>query len=306
MAIGIRKSEGSKQAGKAPIYIYDADQRWGTWQQRLEELIHYRYLLRNLVVRDLKARYKNSLLGIMWSLLNPLGLMIVFTVVFSVMSRFNNNTRYYAVFVLVGLVPWTFFTGALHSGAVSVVGNVGLVKKVYFPRELLPVTALLSNLVNFSISFLLIILFLFIFGIGLSRHILWVPAILITQLTFMLGLIMFVSALTVFFRDILMILDVLLTAWFFATPIFYPLEDLERPLTILGTTLNSAQVMRWINPMASIIDGYRTVLWGTRFSNGPVSMDPSYLLRTFITSAIILVLGYLFFLRAEPLFGEKL
>lgn len=295
-----------KRGNKTQLYIYDADQSWGTWRHRTEELMDYRYLLRNLVVRDLKARYKNSLLGIMWSLLNPLGLMIVFTVVFSVMSRFNSGTRSYAVFVLVGLVPWTFFTGALHSGAVSVVGNVSLVKKVYFPRELLPLTALLSNLVNFSISFLLIIVFLFIFGIGLSRHILWVPAILITQLTFTLGLIMFVSALTVFFRDILMILDVLLTAWFFATPVFYPLEDLERPLNILGTTFNSAQVMRWLNPMASIVDGYRTVLWGTRFSDGPVSMDPSFLLRTFVTSVIILIIGYLFFLRAEPLFGEKL
>lgn len=306
MAIDTDKIENSRQAGKTPLYIYDADRRENAWQQRTEEILHYRYLLRNLVMRDIKARYKNSLLGVLWSLLNPLGLMVVFTVVFSVMSRFNNNTRHYAVFVLVGLVPWTFFTGALHSGAVSVVSNVGLVKKVYFPRELLPVTALLSNLVNFAISFLLIIVFLFAFGIGLSRHILWVPVIMITQLIFTLGLIMFVSALTVLFRDILMILDVLLTAWFFATPIFYSLEDLQRPLTILGTTIPSAQLLRWVNPMASIIDGYRTVLWGTQSSNGPASMDPSYLFRTFITSVIILIIGYLFFLRTEPLFGEKL
>jgi ABC-type polysaccharide/polyol phosphate export permease len=305
MTLGIDKADSSK-SNTTPIYIYDADHRWGSLRERLDELIHYRYLLRNLVVRDLKARYKNSVLGVLWSLLNPLGLMIVFTVVFTVMSRLNSNTRQYAVFVLVGLVPWTFFTGALHSGAVSVVCNVGLVKKVYFPRELLPVTALLSNLVNFSISFLLIIVFLFAFGIGISRYILWVPLILITQLTFMLGLILLISALTVFFRDILMILDVLLTAWFFATPIFYHFEDFGQSATLLGITFNPAQIMRWINPMASIIDGYRTVLWGTKFSEGPVNMDPSYLLRTFVTALIILIIGYAFFLRSEPLFGEKL
>jgi ABC-type polysaccharide/polyol phosphate export permease len=286
-----------------PIYIYNADSRQGGWRQKLEELYHYRYLLKNLVIRDLKARYKNSVLGILWSLLNPLALMLVFTLLFTVMS--DNTTRQYPVFVLVGLIPWNFFSGSLTSGTTSIIGSAPLLKKVYFPRELLTTSAVLSNLVNFFFAFLVLILFLYLFDIGLTVHALWVPAILLTQLIFTLGLCFLLGSLTVFYRDVLMILEVVMLAWFFLTPIFYSLEIFGQTQTLLGITFDPAQVMRWINPMASIIDGYRTVLWGTTES-GPAPMNPIYLLRTFVTAVIVLGIGYAVFNRLNPLFGEKL
>lgn len=290
--------------GVSPTYIYDADHRVGNWRGKLRELKQYRYLLRNLVVRDLKARYKNSVLGILWSILNPLFLMIVFTILFSVLA--NNQIRDYPIFVLTGLIPWNFFSGSLTSGTTAITGNAGLVKKVYFPRELLPASALLSNLVNFGFAFSVLIVFLYIFGIGLTVHALWVPLILITQLIFTLGLCLLLGSLTVFYGDVLMILEVVMLAWFFLTPVFYSLEMFGNSATLMGITFNPGQVMRWINPMASIIDGYRTVLWGTYESTGPVSMNPAYLARTFVTAVITLIVGYSVFVRLNPLFGEKL
>jgi ABC-type polysaccharide/polyol phosphate export permease len=297
-------SESQSPSGDTSVYVYNADQRLGNWREKARELYQYRYLLRNLVIRDLKARYKNSVLGILWSILNPLFLMVVFTILFSVLA--NDQTRDYPIFVLTGLIPWNFFSGSLTSGTTSVTSNSGLVKKVYFPRELLPTSALLSNLVNFLFAFLVLVIFLYIFGIGLTIHALWVPAILLTQLIFTLGLCLLLGSLTVFYRDVLMILEVVVLAWFFLTPVFYSLELFGETVTVMGVTFNPAQVMRWINPMASIIDGYRTVLWGTYASGGPVAMNAAYLLRTLVTAIVVLILGYAVFARLNPYFGEKL
>ena len=300
MSVGSRPKADSM----ASSYSYDADNRLGNWREKLDELWHYRSLLRNLVVRDLKARYKNSVLGILWSVLNPLFLMVVFTILFSVLA--NNQIRDNPIFVLVGLIPWNFFSGSLTGGTTAVTGNAGLVKKVYFPRELLPASSLLSNLVNFGFAFAVLVIFLYVFGIGLTVHALWVPLILITQLIFTLGLCLLLGSLTVFYKDVLMILEVVMLAWFFLTPVFYSLELFGDTATLMGVTFNPGQVMRWINPMASIIDGYRTVLWGTYDSLGPAPMNPAYLARTFVTAVITLIVGYAVFLRLNPMFGEKL
>lgn len=130
--------------------------------------------------------------------------------------------------------------------------------------------------------------------------------LLLTQLIFTLGLGLLLGSLTVFYGDVLMILEVVLLAWFFMTPVFYSLEMFGPTATVLGVTFNPAQVMRWINPMASIIDGYRTVLWGTYGSDGPVSMNAAYLVRTLVTSIIVFFIGYGVFVRLNPYFGEKL
>lgn len=291
------------------IHVYDADVGWRNLLPDLQELYKYRFLLRNLIVRDLKVRYKNSILGVLWSLLNPLLMMVVFSLVFGVLS--SNDIRQYSVFFLVGLMPWNFFSGSVLGGANSITGNGHLVKKVYFPRELLPVATLMSNLVNFFIALAVLVVFLYGSGIGLTAHALWVPLILFTQLLFTLGLAFLLSSLHVFYRDIMMILDVLMLAWFFLTPIMYPLSRFGQEITVLGVELLPAQVMRWVNPMASIIDGYRTVLWGTmnsagQVSAGPATMDPAYLLRTFVTALIVLIVGYVVFARRRHLFAETM
>ena len=287
------------------LYINGADDKWLDLSNRWRELVKYRSLLKNLVVRDVKARYKNSLLGILWSLLNPLGLMVVFTMLFTVLGQSGVN-RQYPVFILVAIMPWQFFSGALMSGTVSILRSTPLVKKVYFPRELLPLSSLLSNLVHFLLAFVVLVLFLYLFDLGLTVHALWVPVILLTQLIFTLGLVLLLCTFTVFYRDLLLVLDVVLTAWFFLTPIFYPFDFFGDAATLFGITFDPARVMRWVNPMASIIDSYRTVLWGVTSSSGAVSMDPLLLLRTLVTSLIIFIIGYGVFLRFEHLFGEKL
>jgi lipopolysaccharide transport system permease protein len=264
-----------------------------------------RYLLRNLVTRDVKARYKGSGLGVLWSLLNPLALMLVFTVVFSVLR--TGNIRQFPVFLLVALIPWRLFSSSLSAGSNSILNGRSLIKKVYFPRELLPISVILSQLVNFFFGFLVMVVFLYAFGLGLTQHALWLPVILFIQIVFTLGLVLMLSSISVFYRDVQMILDVVLQAWFFLTPIFYSFDTFFGPTaTVMGVTFDPAQVMRWVNPMASLIDGYRTVLWGTQGSLGPASMYPAYLLRTFIQALIVLVVGYLIFVRTEHLFGEKL
>lgn len=290
-------------------HVYDADVGWRNMLPDLDELYRYRFLLRNLIVRDLKVRYKNSVLGVLWSLLNPLLMMVVFSLVFGVLV--NNDIRQYSVFFLVGLMPWNFFSGSVLGGANSIIGNAHLVKKVYFPRELLPVATLMSNLVNFFIALGVLVVFIYVSGIGLTVHAVWVPLLIITQLVFTLGLVLLLSSLHVFYRDIMMILDVVMLAWFFLTPVMYPLSRFGQEITILGVEILPARLMRWVNPMASIIDGYRTVLWGTMnsagtVSPGPAAMDPVYLLRTFVTALIVLVVGYVVFARRRHLFAETL
>jgi lipopolysaccharide transport system permease protein len=275
------------------------------WRYEIASAWRYKYLLSNLVRRDLKVRYRNSVLGILWSLLNPLLMMLVFSLVFAKLIP-REDIRQYAVFFLVGLLPWQFFTGSLISGTTSITGNSQLIKKVYFPRLLLPTSATISHLVNYLIAFVLLLVLLYISGLGLTIHSLWLLPILITQIVFILGLVYLFSSLNVFYRDVIMILNVVVLALFFLTPIIYPLDWLGETRTIMGLAFNPAVVMRWLNPMASIIDGYRTVLWGTMGSNGPAPMDPVYLLRTFATSVLIFIFGLVVFSRTQNLFGEKL
>ncbi|MCP4422511.1 MAG: ABC transporter permease [Chloroflexi bacterium] len=283
---------------------FDSDEVQTLWG-KLAEIYHFRYLLRNLVIRDLKVRYKNSVLGIFWSLLRPLLMMTVYTVLFTILIP-NRGIEKYPIFILVALIPWQFHTGTMTASAGAILGNSSIIKKVYFPRILLPVATILSNLVNFLLASLVLLVLLFAFGVGLSIHVLWIPLILLTQLIFMLGLVLIFSTLQVFYRDTSMILEVGMLAWFFLTPVFYPFERFGSEAMLLGISFNPARVMRWLNPMASIVDSYRTVLWGTVGSDGPVSMDPLALLRTFLTAVIIFIIGYYIFQRSEHLFGEKL
>lgn len=279
----------------------DTQTLWG----KLTEIYHYRFLLRNLVIRDLKVRYKNSLLGVVWSLLHPLLMMTVYTILFTILIP-NEGVEKYPIFILVALIPWQMHLGALNASVHSITGNGSIIKKVYFPRILLPTATVLSSLVNFLLASLVLLVLLFAFGVGLSIHALWVPLILLTQIVFMLGLSYILATLQTFYRDTAMILEVGLLAWFFLTPVFYPFERFGTQAEVWGMVFNPARLMRWVNPMASIVDGYRTVLWGNVGGNGPAAMDPLALLRTFVTAVLIFIIGYVVFSRSEHLFGEKL
>jgi ABC-type polysaccharide/polyol phosphate export permease len=265
---------------------------------RLIELVRFRDLIYNLVLRELKARYKNSALGFFWSLLNPLGMMLVFTVVFTVFMP-NNSIDNFPIFILCGLLPWNYFNAGLMSSINSVVGNSNLVKKVYFPREVLPIATVLANLVNFLLALVVLFAALVVFRVSVSPWIWLLPVVILIQTCFILGLAFILSTLNVFYRDTMMVMDVVVLAWFFLTPVFYPIDIVPESYQLLGVTLDIHRLMYILNPMASLISSYRDLLyWGYR-------TDVDFFLRTAATSVVILIAGYWFFTRNSGRFGEE-
>jgi lipopolysaccharide transport system permease protein len=265
---------------------------------KLTELIRYRELVKNLVLRDLKARYKNSVLGFLWSLLNPLLTMLVFTVVFTYMMP-NNRIPNYPVFLMCALLPWNLTQAALMGCVNSIVGNAPLVKKVYFPREVLPLSAVLSNFVNFLLALVVLFAMLFLLRIPLTRWAVWLPFIMVIQLILTLGLGLLLATANVFYRDTAVIMGVILQAWFFLTPVFYAIDILPTQRSVAGFNLNIHRLTYILNPMASIVSSYRVVL----YHGAPPALN--FMLRTFATSVAILVLGYLIFSRYSGIFGEE-
>ena len=255
---------------------------------RISEVIRYRELIRNLIARDLRVRYRNSVLGFVWCLGNPLLMMTVFTVVFTILMP--NGIEKYPVFILCALLPWNFFSTAVMDSVHSIVGNAHLIKKVYFPREVLPISVVLSNLVNFLLALIVLFAMLFVFRMSLTPWALLLPAIIFIQVLFTLGLAFILSTLNVFYRDTGIIMEAVMLAWFFLTPIFYRIEDLVPQY---------ARLMYWVNPMASLISSYRIIL----YYGAPPAFD--FLLRTLITALVFLILGYLFFAHYSRVFGEE-
>jgi lipopolysaccharide transport system permease protein len=274
------------------------NRRWVFIIKQFIELIQYRELIVNLVKRELKARYKNSALGFFWSLLNPLGMMLVFTFVFTVLAP-NSQIRNFPIFFLCGFLPWQYFSSGVMVSMNSIVGNGNLVKKVYFPREVLPISSVLAVLVNFLLALVVLFGALIVTHTPLSPYIWLLPIVILMQTCFVLGVAFILSTLNVFYRDTMMIMDVVMQAWFFLTPVFYPIAILPSSYEILGITVNIRRLMYILNPMASYIATYRDLLyWGYR-----TNLD--FFLRTAATSLAVLAVGYLFFLRYSRRFGEE-
>jgi lipopolysaccharide transport system permease protein len=265
---------------------------------RLRELWNYRELIHNLVVRDLKVRYKSSVLGVVWSWLNPLLMMVVYTVFFTIFLGNNNIPRYH-VLLLCGLLPWNFFNDAVLQSTGSIVNNAHLIKKVYFPREVLPISIVLSSMVNFLIALPMFFILALVSGSPLTRWVLLLPITILIQVVFTVGLTLFLATINVFYRDTQIILGVVMLAWFFLTPVFYPIEKVPQAASLLGITFDARLWLRRLNPMASIIASYRDLL----YRGAPTGLD--FLLRTAVTALLVLVVGYLVFLRYSPRFGEE-
>lgn len=266
--------------------------------ERLQELWRYRELVYHLVLRDLKARYKNSILGVAWSWVNPLLMMVVYTVVFNILAG-RSNLANYPVFILCALLPWNFFSNSVSQATNSIVEAAPLVKKVYFPREVLPISIVLGNLVNFLIALPVLFLLALVLGNPITWWALLLPLTALVQLAFTIGICLLTSTVNVFYRDTRLIMDVLLLAWFFLTPIFYPLTTVPERYTVWGLSVAVRAWLLRLNPMASIISSYRDILyWGA-----PTGWD--FLLRTAVTSLAVLAVGYLLFQRYSPRFGEE-
>jgi len=197
----------------------------------LRDLYKYRVLIWTLVVKELKLRYRGSILGFFWSFLNPLLLMAVYALVFSVYMRIQ--MVHYPVFMFCGLLPWIWFSASLLEGVNSIVGRGDLITKAFFPPQILPMVTLLSNLINFLLSLPILFLFIWASHISVGWPLLALPLILVAQFLFTLGLVLALSALNVHFRDLTHILGNLLTLWFFVCPIIYPLKQVPERFRFL-------------------------------------------------------------------------
>lgn len=256
----------------------------------------YRELLRNLTTRDLKVRYRNSVLGFLWAWGNPIMMTLVFTLVFQVtaFSRIAN----YPLFIMIGWLTWGFTTSAIGDGINSVVNSANLVKKVWFPRIVLPASAVLANAANFLLAMPLIGALILLYRVPIDPLVLAVyfPVVFLSQLALVMGIAFLLSATNVYFRDTGVVIGVFLTAWFFLTPVFYSVPQLTE----------NSRLVYYLNPMASIIEGYRNILYGSTNGAPPGPPDIAFLLRTLATALIVLLIGYLVFMRVSNRFGEEL
>lgn len=265
----------------------------------IQHIYQYRELMRNLTIRDLKVRYRNSFLGFLWAWGNPIMMTIVFTIVFQV-TQFSTIANY-PLFIMLGWLTWGLTNSAVNDGIGSILLNSNLVKKVWFPRLVLPASSVLANAVNFLLALPLVFALILFYRIPIDplTVLTYFPIIFFSQLALVMGLAFFLSAANVYYRDTGVITGVLMTAWFFLTPVFYSVTQL---------TANSqiARLVYYLNPMASIIESYRSILYGSTAGGPPSAPDLGFLLRTLVTSIIVLILGYAFFTRASSRFGEEL
>ncbi len=221
---------------------------------RLAELVRHRLLIQSLVARELKARYRGSFLGFLWSFLNPLLLMLVYTLVFSVYLRFGMEN--YHVFLFCGLLPWLWFSSSMLEGTNSIITGSNLVKKVLFPAEVLPTVVVISNLVHFILGLPILIIFVLMADLSIGWNAAALPLILLIQLLFTLGLVFGLSALAVFYRDIQQILGNLMTLWFFISPIIYSLDQ------VTSTQMGSKYLATFFfNPMTYFMTAYHNMFF---------------------------------------------
>jgi len=250
------------------------------------EILEYKDLIWELAKRDLKLRYKNSALGFLWSLLNPLMMMIVLSLVFMYFLKFG--IEHFPAFLIIGLVSWRFFGGTALA-LQSIVGNADLVRKVYFPREILTISCVLSIFVSTLLESLLLLILLPILGVNLSFLVLLLPVLLILQLIFVLGVSFILSSLYVYYRDIAHIWDVVTQAGFYLTPILYPLSFI--PAKYLNLYM--------LNPMAWFVLAYKDILFYKKMFS---FFDLGVMLAV---SLFFLFTGYYLFKRLEPKFAEE-
>jgi ABC-type polysaccharide/polyol phosphate export permease len=223
---------------------------------KIKEILKYRQLIATLVTRELKARYRGTILGFLWSFLNPLLLMVVYSIVFGIIMparwpQFEGKTVYYSIFLFTGILPWAWFSSSMLESANVLIIYGNLIKKIKFPLEALPIMVVVTNMIHFILGLPILILFYLVFGKPLTLWVLLLPFVVLIQFIFTMGFVFFISALTVHFRDLKDILSNLLTLWFFATPIIYPFDSphiLER---------GWVKWLLWTNPMTHIIEAYQ-------------------------------------------------
>lgn len=255
---------------------------------KLHELWAYRELLYFLTWRDIKVRYKQTALGAAWAIIQPVFTMVVFSLFFGKLGKMPSDEIPYPIFCYAALVPWMFFANGLSQSSNSLVGSSNLIKKVYFPRLAIPIATVLSEVVDFTLAFLVLIGMMLYYGVVPTANVFYLPLFLLLALVTSLGVGLWLSAMNVQFRDVRYVVPFITQFWMFATPIAYPSSLLSEPWrTIYG-----------INPMAGVVEGFRWALLGTNTAPGPIVAVSS------LTAIIVLVGGAFYFRRMEKTFAD--
>jgi lipopolysaccharide transport system permease protein len=256
---------------------------------RLREVWEFRELLYFLTWRDIKVRYKQTLLGASWAILQPLMTMVVFNLFFGNLAKIPSDGVPYPIFSYAALVPFTFFTSSVTLSSNSLVGNAQLIKKIFFPRLIMPIASVLGTLVDFLLAFAVLIGMMFVYGFFPTAAILWIPLFTLLAFVTALGVGLWLSALNVEYRDIRYVVGFLMSLWQFASPVVYSSTLIEDPVlrTIYG-----------LNPMVGVIDGFRWALLGKIDAPGPM------LLVSAAVAVLLLVTGAFYFRRMERNFAD--
>jgi lipopolysaccharide transport system permease protein len=256
----------------------------------LRELWAYRELLYFFVWRDIKVRYKQTVLGALWAIIQPLFTMVIFSLFFGRLAKIPSDGLPYPIFSYAALVPWTFFASALTQGSNSLVVSANMVKKIYFPRLALPIATVLAGVVDFALAFLLLLAMMLFYGVVPTLNILLLPLFLLLALITSLGMSLWLSAMNVQFRDVRYTVTFLTQAWLFMTPIAYPSSLLSEPWrTLYG-----------LNPMAGVVEGFRWALLGTDTPPGPMTIISA------LVAISLLISGAFYFRRMEQSFADLL
>jgi len=257
---------------------------------RLNELWEYRELLYFLIWRDIKVRYRQTVLGGLWAILQPLITMVIFSLVFGRLAQIPSDGLPYPIFSYSALVPWTFFANALTQASNSLVLSANMVKKIYFPRLTLPMATVLAGVVDFALALAVLLVLMLIYGFTPTINALWLPLFALLALVTSLGVSAWLSAMNVQFRDVRYAVPFLTQVWLFVTPIAYPSSVLSEPWrTLYG-----------INPMAGVVEGFRWALLGTNTPPGPMTLVSAGV------ALALLVSGVLYFRRMEKSFADVL
>ena len=268
-----------------PLIVIQPSKRWNLLS--FKDIWAYRELLFFLTWRDVKVRYKQTVLGAAWAILQPLFMMIIFTIFFGRLAAVDSAGIPYPLFALAGLVPWTFFSNSITASGNSLVGSANLITKVYFPRLIVPAAAMLAGLVDFVLAFLLLCIMMVYYGVSLTTHIFFLPVVILLTTLFGLGVGTWMAALNVKYRDIRFALPFIIQLWLFVSSVILPSSSVP-------------QKWRWLlmlNPMSAIIEGYRSSLLGLPFD------WPALGIASFLTVLVLLYAIYAFG-RVERSFAD--
>lgn len=257
---------------------------------KLGELWEYRELLFFFVWRDIKVRYKQTVLGAAWAIIQPFFTMVVFSLFFGRLAQVPSDGLPYPIFSYAALVPWTFFATALTQASNSLVSSAQMVKKIYFPRLALPIGTVLAGVVDFVLAFIVLMGMMWYYGVTPTVNVLWLPLFLLLAMVTSLGVSLWLSAMNVQFRDVHFTIPFITQAWLFMTPIAYPSSLLSEPWhTLYG-----------INPMAGVVEGFRWALLGTDTAPGSMTIVSA------VMAILIFIGGAFYFRRMEDSFADVL